>query len=136
MRVPVVMVEGSRYNHGMHATISEPLETWYFVVSGRVQGVGFRFFCTSICCNLGITGWVRNVADGTVELCVTGSCVQRRSFLVSLRSGPPLSRVSQVAGCRIALEETETMSVEPTAALSAVWRAQTENLTEDAVRNF
>lgn len=39
---------------------------------GRVQGVGFRFYSTNKACQLGLTGWVRNLYDGSVEMEVQG----------------------------------------------------------------
>lgn len=48
------------------------LERRHYIFHGRVQGVGFRITCFRIAMKLGLTGWVRNLSDGTVEACVQG----------------------------------------------------------------
>ena len=49
------------------------LETRRYVVTGRVQGVGFRWFVEREAAQLGVTGWVRNREDGSVEVMATGT---------------------------------------------------------------
>lgn len=44
----------------------------HYIFYGRVQGVGFRITCFRIATKLGLTGWVRNLSDGSVEACVQG----------------------------------------------------------------
>ena len=68
----------------------------HLVVSGRVQGVGFRYFCDRTAVDLGITGWVRNESDGTVELEIQGDETQVVSFLTKIKKGPTLAYVSSV----------------------------------------
>ena len=65
-------------------------------VSGRVQGVGFRFFVLQAATSIGVRGWVRNMADGTVEALVGGTADQHRVFAEQLRLGPRWSRVADV----------------------------------------
>ncbi len=67
-----------------------------YVVSGRVQGVGFRYFVQRAATELGVTGWVRNRADRTVEAEAAGAAEQLEGFEAALRSGPPLARVDRV----------------------------------------
>jgi acylphosphatase len=67
------------------------------VVSGRVQGVGFREFTRMTAQRLGIAGWVRNLPDGEVEVVARLPPGRRAAFLVQLRQGPRLSRVEDVA---------------------------------------
>jgi acylphosphatase len=67
-------------------------------VSGRVQGVGFRYACREQARRLGITGWVRNgMADGgEVEVWAEGGAENLERFCQWLRRGPPLARVDSV----------------------------------------
>lgn len=62
-------------------------------VSGRVQGVAYRFYAEKYANALGITGWVRNLADGRVEVLAEGSRPEIEAFLERLREGPRLARV-------------------------------------------
>ena len=66
------------------------------IVEGRVQGVGFRAFVERNALQLGITGWVRNRWDGTVEVTAEGDRATLDQLLTTLRRGPSASRVSQV----------------------------------------
>lgn len=66
-------------------------------VSGRVQGVGFRFFVQREATRLGLCGWVRNTADGDVELVARGSRQALGELVKALWEGPALARVHNVA---------------------------------------
>jgi acylphosphatase len=66
------------------------------VVSGRVQGVFFRAFVLNICEALGLTGYVRNLDDGTVEVVAEGSRSQLEGLLGKLKQGPRSARVDAV----------------------------------------
>ena len=72
-------------------------QTRKYVVSGRVQGVGFRYFVQQKAGKIGVTGWVRNRPDGKVEAEAEGDAAQLDAFEAALREGPPLSRVDHVA---------------------------------------
>ena len=63
------------------------------ILSGRVQGVGFRFFAERAAREAGVTGWVRNRSDGTVETLAQGAPDSVKSYLERLRAGPHGSRV-------------------------------------------
>jgi len=65
-------------------------------VEGRVQGVGFRYHATDRALRLKLTGWVRNLPDGSVELEAQGKEGEVSRFLEYLREGPPSARVSRV----------------------------------------
>jgi acylphosphatase len=80
-----------------------------FVVRGRVQGVGFRWFVEREAHVLGVSGWVRNNADGSVEVLAQGSRDQLLGLRSRLRQGPRAARVDDV-------EESE---VGPVAGLTA-----------------
>jgi acylphosphatase len=66
-------------------------------VSGRVQGVAFRWEAQHAAQKLGVTGWVRNEADGSVVAHVEGEPDAVNDMVVWLRTGPPAARVSDVA---------------------------------------
>jgi acylphosphatase len=67
-----------------------------YVVMGRVQGVGFRFFTENVANRLGLTGYVKNCADGTVEAYAVGNAAALDEFKTHLTEGPPSARVDQV----------------------------------------
>jgi acylphosphatase len=66
-----------------------------FLVTGRVQGVGFRYFARRVATRLGISGWV-NLPDGGVEAVADGSPDALARFQEELRSGPTLAVVENV----------------------------------------
>ena len=66
------------------------------VVSGRVQGVGYRNFVLRIANELGIKGYVRNQSDGTVLLQAAGSNAQLDQLLEWCQNGPPMAKVSKI----------------------------------------
>ncbi len=65
-------------------------------VSGRVQGVGFRFFVRDVAARHGLSGWVRNTPDGSVELEAQGCSDSLDSFTEAVQQGPPLARVVDI----------------------------------------
>ena len=67
-----------------------------FVVSGRVQGVGFRYFTQETALHEGVTGWVRNLPDGRVEALVEGDAEAVTRVERALRTGPRGARVDRV----------------------------------------
>jgi len=66
-------------------------------VSGRVQGVAFRWEAQHAAQKLGVSGWVRNEPDGSVVAHVEGEPDAVNDMVVWLRTGPPAARVSNVA---------------------------------------
>jgi len=66
------------------------------VMSGRVQGVGFREATVDAARAAGVVGWVRNRADGTVEVLAQGSSDAVDRLVAWCRRGPPLARVTGV----------------------------------------
>ncbi len=66
------------------------------VVRGRVQGVGYRDAAIQVAFEHDVTGWVRNRADGVVELFVQGTPASVESFVAWCGRGPPLARVTEV----------------------------------------
>jgi acylphosphatase len=67
-----------------------------FLVSGRVTGVGFRYFAQDVAQQAGLTGVVRNLPDGRVEALAEGDADSVTRFEVALRRGPSGARVEQV----------------------------------------
>ena len=67
-----------------------------FYVSGRVQGVGFRFFAERTAASLGVSGYVRNLFDGRVEVYAIGSAEQLEALRNTLRRGPRMAAVDRV----------------------------------------
>ena len=65
-------------------------------VSGRVQGVGYRAFAHRAASRHGLSGGVRNLDDGRVEVDVEGDRIQVESFIEVLKAGPPASKVQHV----------------------------------------
>ncbi len=73
-----------------------PTKRLSITVTGRVQGVGYRYFVQDTANSAGIFGWVRNNPDRTVECEVQGEDEVLQEFLERLRTGPVLSRVKNV----------------------------------------
>src|SRR5579863_5756355 len=72
------------------------VEARRFIVRGRVQGVGFRWFVEREAHQLGIAGWVRNNHDGSVEVLAQGTRDQLSGLHARLRQGPRAARVDSV----------------------------------------
>jgi acylphosphatase len=66
-------------------------------VTGKVHGVGFRYFVFREAQALGLLGWVANVADGSVRCVVEGPRERLEALLERLRDGPPAARVDGVS---------------------------------------
>lgn len=72
------------------------VETVSARITGKVQGVGFRMSTVRQAHSLGVTGWVRNVADGSVEARLQGAHDRIDQMLSWLHVGPPAARVDNV----------------------------------------
>ena len=67
-----------------------------FLVSGRVQGVGFRYFVQEAAMVEGLSGWVRNLPSGVVEVLAEGDAEALERFARKLSRGPSMARVDNV----------------------------------------
>jgi acylphosphatase len=72
------------------------MERLHAVVHGDVQGVGFRYFVQRKANQLGLSGWVRNNGDGTVEVVAEGERRDLEQLKRALDEGPRLARVDRV----------------------------------------
>lgn len=72
------------------------MKTQHLRIEGRVQGVWFRESMRREAERLGVTGWVRNLPDGSVEAVVQGSVEAVDALLVWSRTGPPMARVERI----------------------------------------
>ena len=82
----------------------------HFLVRGRVQGVGFRWFVQREASELSLSGWVRNTEEGEVELVVSGDAEGLEELRRSLEKGPRGSRVDQVLEHALAESEAEGLA--------------------------
>lgn len=73
-----------------------PIDTKRFVIRGRVQGVGYRFFVEKHAQRIGLRGYAKNLGDGTVEVVAAGTPAELQELEGLLRQGPRLALVSGV----------------------------------------
>jgi acylphosphatase len=84
-------------------------------ITGRVQGVGYRDWTLRTARAAGLTGWVRNRADGSVEAVVQGPVVVVDTFVAACQAGPPLARVKAVETSPEAADPSPGFRQRPTA---------------------
>ncbi len=72
------------------------LQVKHFLVQGRVQGVGFRWFVHREAAGIGLRGWVRNTPDGHVEIVAAGTAGQLDQLAAAIHQGSRGSRVDRV----------------------------------------
>lgn len=86
------------------------------VVSGRVQGVGFRYFVQRAATSLGLKGWVRNLDGGNVEFLVQGDAQSVDKMLALARTGPQLAWVRDAVVDPQRIDPNlQTFEIKPTA---------------------
>ncbi len=81
------------------------MKTIHIIVTGRVQGVGFRYFTVRCANNLGLCGWVRNLPDGGVEAVIQGQDDSIEQMIELLQEGPRASIVTDLKIEEIEQEE-------------------------------
>jgi acylphosphatase len=84
-------------------------------IEGDVQGVGYRFWTERVAGDLGLTGWVRNRRDGSVEALFCGLGDHVADMLERCKQGPPSARVTAVRILAEGATAPETFAVLPTA---------------------
>jgi acylphosphatase len=72
------------------------MKTMHLIISGVVQGIGFRKWMRKHAKQLCVTGWVKNREDGAVESVIQGDADALRQFLMIVHQGPPLARIEGV----------------------------------------
>ena len=82
----------------------------HFLIQGRVQGVGFRWFVQREAGQLDLRGWVRNTEEGEVEVVASGSPDELAKLRAGLRRGPRGSRVDQLVEHILDEKEAEELS--------------------------
>ncbi|MGA7109499.1 MAG: acylphosphatase [Terracidiphilus sp.] len=90
----------------------------HFLIQGRVQGVGFRWFVHREASELDLRGWVRNTEDGDVEVVATGTAADLAELRASLKQGPRGSRVDRVV--EHSLQESEAKDLQ-TFRIEGAW---------------
>jgi acylphosphatase len=83
-----------------------------YLVRGRVQGVGFRYYAQRAADKLGLRGYVRNLDDGRVEVYATGPLDKLSDLSAALRSGPRFSDVRGVDEQEAAIERYSGFQIE------------------------
>ncbi len=81
---------------GLYVKILAMEARFHAFISGRVQGVAFRFFAQHVANQLGLTGWVCNLFDGRVEVVAEGEKERLELFLAELKKGPRMARVEKI----------------------------------------
>ena len=87
------------------------LETRQIIISGRVQGVGFRNWVKKNCTNLSLFGNVRNTVDMKVEIIITGDKVYLDKFCDKCQKGPLLAKVESVRSKNINFKEFTSFKI-------------------------
>jgi len=83
-----------------------------YIVKGRVQGVGFRYFTHQIAQELGVRGWVKNLPNGTVEVYAEGDEDPIEQLLTGIKKGPSLGFVEDVEVGEVEPEGYRGFSIE------------------------
>ena len=79
------------------SSLPENIQTVNMKITGKVQGVGFRYFVLRQAQELGIRGWVSNKPNGDVEALAQGEKADLEQFIAKAKEGPSFSRVEDVS---------------------------------------
>ena len=84
------------------------------LISGMVQGVGYRYWAVGEARRLGLDGWVRNLTDGRVEILALGAQERIGEFEKACHAGPPSARVTQIVRGPATDDGSKDFSEKPT----------------------
>jgi acylphosphatase len=87
----------------------------HLLIEGRVQGVGYRQWFAGEARSLGLTGWVRNRADGRVEAIISGKTESMERLVAASQRGPRFAAVSRIERHGIESENWPDFAIRPTA---------------------
>ena len=87
--------------------MGDEMEWRRFRISGRVQGVGFRWWTQEVAGELDLVGRVRNESDGSVDVRAAGTREALGRFEEALRNGPPTARVESVETEQLAMDQRD-----------------------------
>jgi acylphosphatase len=91
---------------------AKPRAARRWVIRGRVQGVGFRYFAQQAASALGLTGYARNLDDGSVEVYAAGAPEKLSDFAARLRQGPRWADVRGVEEQEAAVQQYGSFEIE------------------------
>ena len=92
-----------------------PAVARHLMILGRVQGVFYRNWTVETARSLGLTGWVRNRMDGSVEALVQGEADMVDHFVTLAQDGPPAAKVARIDASDVAVEALNGFEKSPTA---------------------
>ena len=79
---------------------------FHFIITGRVQGVGFRFLAKHYADRLGLVGYVRNLRDGNVEICVAGTEKEAKNLIEVMKKQSPAIQISSISSMKKPLQKS------------------------------
>lgn len=88
-----------------------PLKQVYIIITGRVQGVGFRYYAQHKAEELNITGWVSNTWEGNVEIEASGEVQQLDSFIDWMKIGPARAVIHNFTESNLSPQRTFTQFI-------------------------
>jgi acylphosphatase len=84
---------------------------WKIIVTGRVQGVGYRYSAAEKARRLGVSGHVKNMADGSVHLEAEGAFADVAGFYDWCRKGPPMARIIETKTADLPVEGSDEFRI-------------------------
>ena len=87
------------------------MKSFQIIISGRVQGVGYRYYAQRAAERIGINGFVENLLNGKVKLEITCDVFKRDLFLNELKKGPLFARVDEIKCHEVELKKFSGFSI-------------------------